>query len=64
MTETAYKSPARVDDLSTGKKRYFDSVEKANAFVAKATAKAIANGEQTQDRWYMWNNGVQSSFNL
>jgi hypothetical protein len=57
-------SPARVDDTSTNTRRYFKSLEKANAFVTRATSKALANNEQIQDRWYIWNNGVQYSCNL
>lgn len=51
-------SASRVDDMSRGTHRYFETHEQATAYANEALAKAIAAGEQSQDRFYIWNAGT------
>jgi hypothetical protein len=63
MTKT-YKSPSRVDDEATGKRRYFDHYEDARSYVLRALADAQSKNQQTVDRFYIWCAGECYSFGL
>lgn len=56
-----YVSRARVDDTSTGKRRYFPTEHEAFEFAQKRADKAKADGEQAIDRFYVLSWGEFSS---
>ena len=49
--------PQRVDDVSTGKRRYFNTNEEADKYLCRVITKAQKEGAQVYDRFYVWCDG-------